>query len=236
MIKNHYWSPIKEVLEYNEKLCKDNNCEKVLEIGPGYTQFRLSNYFIDNDPDVIQRIENKDAIIINKDLDIEKIDHPDNFFDFGYARHIFEDVQNPDFIFKEFTRICSSGYIETPSPLVESLKNVCSRDCAHLYKGYIHHRYIMWTEDDTLHMIPKLPIIEYINFEDHEKLVEIADSEPLNWNNYYWWDKKSDKLPKFILHKQFYIPDDYANLLLHAINSSLNNNKNNVLPLLRLRA
>lgn len=229
MLTNRYWSPIKNIVTHNIDECLRNKYTKILELGPGYVHFPLSNYFVDNDDTVISEIQTKntDAQFIKCDLNTTKLDYDDNFFDFGYARHIFEDVQNPDFIFAEFSRVCNSGYIETPSPLVESIRGVDAHPNSNLYKGYIHHRYIMWTEGDELHAIPKLPIIEYLNLPDpmNEMVYNIANTEPLNWNNYYWWDKKEGKQPKFVLHKNFSIPNDYSQLIIRAINGSLNNNK-----------
>jgi len=60
----------------------------------------------------------------NIKIDIDKTEIPETF-DFGYARHIFEDIQNPDFVFSQFVKSCPSGYIETP-PMIECMKDIKS--------------------------------------------------------------------------------------------------------------
>ena len=59
--------------------------------------------------------------------------------------------------FNEITRVCKTGYIETPSPLIEFSTNVDSGDSP--YKGYIHHRYFVWSDikTNTLYFLPKYP-------------------------------------------------------------------------------
>jgi hypothetical protein len=158
-----FWKPNKEIIEILVAYCKNNNYTKILEIGPGVTPFPLSSHSIDIDSTV------KNSVSV--DIDFEVIPFEDKYFDFCYARHIFEDIQNPQHAFAETTRICKNGYIETPSPLIECLRLVdaISRNCNVNYCGYIHHRYIVWTDihTNTLYFLPKYPIIEYILFDPY---------------------------------------------------------------------
>lgn len=221
-ILNKFWSPVQEVVKYNARLCDDKGYTEILELGPGFTLFPKANYFVDFDPSKVDP-EIREGVW-NVDLDVS--DFPqldgDKKFDFCYARHIFEDVQNPDFIFSGMVQNCRAGYVETPSPLVECLKGV---DAVDVGRGYHHHRYIMWTEGNELHMIPKLPIIEYITFEPEfeKKLYTLANSSSVYWNNYYWWDFDSGSPPRFVMHKHFNILGEYGTLLTRAINSSIEN-------------
>ena len=134
------------------------------------------------------KLKNRNTI---SNIDFDKIPFDDNYFDFCYARHIFEDIQNPQHAFSESIRTCKNGYIETPSPLIECLKKVdySSRNKNINYCGYIHHRYIVWSdlETNTLYFLPKFPIIEFAIFKEdfYNKMVEIANSKDIFWNNYF---------------------------------------------------
>lgn len=220
-----YWAPISEILQLNIKICKDNNCEKIIELGPGSNPFSLSNYFIEHNTNFINKLDSSKTIY-NLNLNNSKLDVDENYFDFCYARHIFEDVQNPDFIFNNITKQCKLGYIETPSPLIECLRNVDATNQS--YRGYIHHRYIVWTnnENNELHFLPKMPIIEYIliNKDFENFMYEYANKNPLYWNNYYWWDKDNNKLPKIIMHE--FDCKTYSELLMTGILKSIQNTTN----------
>lgn len=225
MIKHKFWSPVKEIVDYNISLCKDK--QHILELGPGYRKFPAANYFIDNDETHLD--DELKHIYMNIDLDTTDIPPPisSDKYDFCYARHIFEDIQNPDFVFRNMLKVCHMGYIETPSPLVECLKDIDGATGIP-YRGYIHHRYIIWTENDNeLHIIPKLPIIEHITFTpDFEKFCyDTANSGPLFWNNYFWWDTTTQY--HCIVHKHFEIINEYGNLLKRAILSSIEHTRKN---------
>jgi hypothetical protein len=140
-----YWSPIYSI---RQELCNKYQGKTVLEIGPGVIPFEVATHFVDC-------TENKEYEKI--DIDKDQLPYSDCDFDFLYARHVVEDIQNPGFAFKEMIRVAKSGYIETPSPLVECTKNVDGKGLCYLYRGYIHHRYIVWTETDTntLCFLPK---------------------------------------------------------------------------------
>ena len=207
---NKYWVPNKFVIEQIEDYCKINNFEKILEIGPGEKPFSLANHYVDN-------VERENSFIL--DIDTDKFDLPDQHFDFTYCRHVFEDIQNPDFAFKELKRVSKQGYIETPSPLVECIRGV---DYTSNGRGYIHHRYIIWNEDNKIHFLPKFPIIELLEFDD-DALLKLAE-EPLNWNNYILWNQDTE----FIIYKNglnLDISNGYNDILNIAISSSLENTK-----------
>lgn len=208
---NKYWAPNSFVIKEIEDYCKINEFKNILEIGPGGIPFSLANYFVDN-------VERENSFVL--DIDTDKFDLPDQHFDFTYCRHVFEDIQNPDFAFKELKRVSKQGYIETPSPLIECIRGV---DLAGDHRGYIHHRYIIWNEGNTIHFLPKFPIIEKIEF-DEVKLKELAE-EPLNWNNYFLWNQESN----FIIYKHDYnldIINGYVDILNQAILKSLENTNN----------
>lgn len=167
------------------------------------------------------------------DIDFQQIPHNDKFFDFCYCRHTLEDIQNPGFAFQDMVRCSRRGYVETPSPLIEVLKRVDALTMnGHPilnYCGYIHHRYIVWTnrETNTLYFLPKYPIIEYAKFDNAftKRLTYIANKFPVYWNNYYMWNE-TDKNPNVFVYKNgvnFVINKDYCNILYEAIVSSFEN-------------
>jgi hypothetical protein len=104
-----------------------------------------------------------------------------------------EDIYNPYFAFNEIIRTSTKGYIETPSPLIETSMNVDANSLSNVYKGYIHHRYIIWSdiENNVLCVLPKMPIIEHIIFNTikQEQYLNIINNYPILWNNYYFWDE-----------------------------------------------
>ena len=206
-----YWAPIEFI---RTEICKEYSyAQSVLEIGPGYTPLDISTHFIDN------KIELKNTK--NIDIDIEKLDFPDQSFDFVYCRHVLEDIQNPNHIFNEMIRVAKNGYIETPSPLIECTIGVECDD----YRGYIHHRYIVWTESETntLCFLPKYPMIEKIHFNN--ELLYLLEVD-LYWNNYYYWDINNK--PNIRMYKNgcnMDIRKDYIDLLNQAIFASIKNTK-----------
>ena len=211
-VSNNFWFPIKEIEDAIVCYYNKNNMKSCLDIGADLYSFPISTEQIN--------CKKCDKPTIVMDIDTDIIPRPDNTYDFGYSRHTFEDIQNPDFAFKEFTRVCTEGYIETPSPLVECMKGT---DCiTGNHRGYIHHRYIVWTDisDNSIHFLPKFPIIEHLTFTEkfHNTMLVLANEYGTYWNNYYMWNK--DRPPKCIIYKHginFFIQKDYANLLVNAI-------------------
>lgn len=197
-----YYTPIPKTLEYIEE--KYGNCEKVLEIGPGHIPLKFATHFIDHIYDYPNTVK--------IDLDTTPIPFSDKFFDFVYCRHVLEDIQNPDFAFQELTRVAKSGYIETPSPIAELTRDVCGEG-----RGYIHHRYIVWNDGETLNFVAKYPIVEFIKEYDGKESLQ----NPLLWNTYYEWDE--DTTPKCKVWKHdihFDVGKNYSDVLNQAIKQS----------------
>jgi hypothetical protein len=219
-VKNLYWWPIKEVSNIVEKFCTDNDFTNVLEIGPGLEPFPLAKTFIGYN----EKVEN----YLSLDIDKDKIPLEDKHFDFIYSRHTMEDIQNPDFALSEIIRTTNSGYIETPSPLIEITKGVDSKPFTNNYGGYIHHRYIIWSsiEKCEIYLLPKYsPIIDGIIQNDEKvntHLLNIINNYPVYWNNYFIW---KDQIPKVIMYKNGVNMnmEDYIGLINRAVNESLIN-------------
>tara|TARA_B110000211_G_scaffold123498_2_gene142441 strand:+ start:1174 stop:1878 length:705 start_codon:yes stop_codon:yes gene_type:complete len=195
---NKYWFTNKEITKV---LCeKFKNSQNILEIGPGTEPFPLANYFIDNQDWGV------DKTVIDIDIDKDAIPFPDNFFDFIYCRHVLEDIQNPDFLLKEIIRTSKAFYIETPSPLVEITRNI---DAAgfytmynnNIYRGYIHHKSLLTVDSNHIHIIPKFPCIEYIDFTEEleQQIIEILKNK-IYWNTYYLCED-TNKVKDIIVYK-----------------------------------
>ncbi len=148
-IKNFYWSPIINVINVVEDYCKKHNYKDILEIGPGIIPFSLATKVIGCN----ERIKN----YIDLDIDINKLPFDDKSLDFTYSRHTLEDIQNPDFAMNEIIRVSKSGFIETPSPLIEITKGVDIFPETNSYAGYCHHRYIVWSDIEKceIHFLAK---------------------------------------------------------------------------------
>jgi hypothetical protein len=228
-VTNKFWYPIVEVRDFLTKYCIDNNYTNVLEIGPGQTPFPLSKKFIGYNEKI------KDYI--NLDIDEDKLPFQNKELDFIYSRHTLEDIQNPNFAFKEIVRCCNSGYIETPSPLIEITKGVDGTNSRHLYGGYLHHRYIIWSDIEKceIYFLPKYSnIID--NMTDHlEETYNIINNYPMYWNNYFIW---KDKEPRITMYKNgvnfILTEENYVNLLKTAVNVSFKNTNYFISNLLKL--
>lgn len=210
-----YWKPVPSIVKKIADQIAENS--RVLEIGPGNIPFSKATHFVDCNTTL------PNSIVL--DLDTEQLPYDTLEFDFVYSRHVLEDIQNPDYAFNELIRIARSGYIETPSPLVECTKNVDGTVYANLYCGYIHHRYLVWTESDTntLCFLPKYPIIDKL---DMKPLTEYSKylNKDCYWNNYYQWSDDASTPPKIKMYKHgvnFNINLDYSNIIEHAIKESI---------------
>ncbi len=210
-LQQHFWSPIPSVIKYCEKIAGEFGLN-ILEIGPGHIPFALANTFVD-----WQAWDNlKNKRVITLDINSEHLPFKDKEFDFVYCRHTIEDLSNPMLIIGEMARVARAGYIETPSPIAECARGTDGGNAP--WRGYHHHRYIVWTEGNQLHLVPKYPLIEHIDFDEHN-LIAILSSSAFFWNTVYFW---TDKM-QVHLHKHdidFKITTDYSALLLQALKSS----------------
>ncbi len=135
-----------------------------------------------------------------------------------FARHIIEDMFNPFPLIKEMERVGKAGYIETPSPIAEIGRGVDGGSPP--FRGYHHHRFVVWTFGSELRLISKYPFIEYCRFD--EPAVDAALAQDRYWNTYYLWTDKIN-----VAHRQsplhYNIPKDYALILNEAMERSKEN-------------
>lgn len=225
-ITQYHWTPIKEVHDSLVNYCKEKEYKNILEIGPGYVPFELATISIGCNEKI------KDYIDL--DIDTNKLPFEDKSIDFVYSRHTLEDIQNPDFALNEIIRISKSGYIETPSPLIETTKGVDSSSKKDNYAGYIHHRYIVWSDIEKceIYFLPKYNSIldNFMSLNVNSKYYE----NKYYWNNYFIWNET--KKPKIIMYKNGVnigglndsyggssLLSDYINLINEALNTSIKN-------------
>lgn len=225
---NRFWKPNLGVTNIIEKICLTNGYKKNLEVGPGIVPFSLATEFIGCNETITNYI----------DIDIDKEIFPfeNQSFDFVYCRHVLEDIQNPDFALREIFRITKfSGYIETPSPIIEITKGVDGGSFASSYCGYIHHRYIVWSNilKNEIYFLPKYSCIldNILTIKDSSKnyLYHLINHYPVYWNNYFFFD--IDKNPNVIMYKNGVnfntkngdFIQEYIALVGRAINESIEN-------------
>jgi hypothetical protein len=203
-IENKYYTPFSDIVQLLVDRYKHS--DNVLEIGPGNVPFPLATISIGFNESVKKFIE--------IDIDNSPFPFEENEFDFSYCRHVLEDIQNPEFAIEQIFKCSRQGYIETPSPLIEISRGAESPD----FCGYIHHRYIVWNDLDTVYFLPKYPIIE--SARTNPRLIEIANNYPIYWNNYILWDKPM----RTVIYRNgvnMNVRKDYANLLNRAVSESI---------------
>lgn len=221
-IRIFYWYPNEELIKRLKRhLFRKNITDKIVDAGCGNTPFPVSTHILD-----INEKYDTCRTAIKFDLNFEKFG--DIVFNFVYCRHTLEDLQNPQNAFKEFVKVSPKGYIETPSPLIEFSRGVdTDLDWVNSssYRGYKHHRYIVWSDVDTntLYFLPKYPIIEYCQVDDdtNKLLNYIANNYPLYWNNYYYWDVDNKETEPKICVLDNISFQDYNKYLTEAINKSI---------------
>lgn len=163
-----HWKLIPEVLESVTALCESLNPKLVLDIGGGDrgVRFGPAHHTVGWEGD------------IKLDLSCDRLPFEDGSVNFVYCRHTIEDLAQPKHLLSEIKRIALNGYIETPSPMAELTRGV---DAYGTHLGYLHHRWVCWTEQERLMVLAKYPIIERLPVPDSwERL-----SEPHNWNTYH---------------------------------------------------
>jgi hypothetical protein len=174
-MKTKFWAPRPEVLAYVAGLIKDG--AKVLEIGPGAIPFSKATHFVDRFPG----IDLPNYFVA--DVAHDPLPFTPKEFDFVYCRHVVEDLSDPYNLLKEMSRVGKAGYVETPSPLCELTADVDGMVDSY-WRGYIHHRSVVWAQEGVLHYVQKNPIIEHVDFDGSA----ILESEPFAWNTYLLWE------------------------------------------------
>lgn len=219
-IQNRYHFTIKEIQDYLIEFCNLNNYKNILEIGPGNYHFPVANKFVGCN----EKIEK----YINIDIDEEPLPFLNKEIDFIYSRHVIEDIQNPNFALQEIIRCSKSGYIETPSPLIEITKGVDLYFGSEKCGGYLHHRYIIWADIEKceIFFLPKYSSIidNFLQIQNFHSYYNLVNNQPLHWNNYFFWKDKTPKIKMYKNGVNFHLTiDNYIKLLNEAIDVSIKN-------------
>lgn len=202
----HYWGSILKVEEWLTNRISPG--ERVLEVGPGINFFPRANVFVDLD-----KRADLPGELIYCDICTERLPFGDKEFDLVYCRHTLEDLWNPFFAMDEMSRVAKRGFIEVPSALSEYVRGVDGNYPP--FRGYHHHRWLVWIEDDALNFAPKLPLIEYSEDKNEEQLKEYLKS-PVYWNTHFPW---IGRLP--YRHHIKFKSSEYFSLIERAINHSI---------------
>jgi hypothetical protein len=211
-VRQHHWGPWQPMQDVVARRIEGK--ARVLEIGPGHQPFPLATEFVDWEAS--PQLAGKPAHVL--DVNQDRLPFDDKTFDFVYCRHTLEDLYNPMWVCREMSRVAKAGYIEGPSPVAECARHVDATSPE--WRGYIHHRYLMWVEGDVLHFLPKVALIEYVEFTDERPMQELLNAGPLHWNTYYFWEGDL----KYTLHqhdRDFKYQHHYGDLLVRAMNQSV---------------
>ncbi len=175
----HYYKPIPQIVERIAASIPEG--ATVLEVGPGGLPFPRATAFVDfvDVPAYAKRP------VFKVDLTRERLPFEANSFDFVYCRHVLEDSWNPFAICAEMSRVGKRGYIETPSPFAELCRGVDGD--APPYRGYHHHRYVIWSDGSQLRLVTKYPLVEYLAAPD-DRLDGHLKAGPKYWNTYFEWN------------------------------------------------
>jgi hypothetical protein len=211
-ILQHHWAPYAPMVDAVAALV---NNASVLEIGPGPAPFAAASVFVDWQQ--WPGLQGKPTHVL--DINQDPLPFPDQSFDFVYCRHTLEDIYNPLWVCREMARVGRAGYIETPSPIAECCRGVDGG--APVWRGYHHHRWVIWVEDGALTFVAKYPMIEYLNLGEAEaQLVGLLNTDPMFWNTYFFWDGSLSY--RVLQHGQgFHIGPHYQQVLLKAAQSSV---------------
>lgn len=201
-----YWAPVPQVLSYVSSQIEQG--ASVLEVGPGHAPFDRATASVDFQGETGAEPRYR------CDLSSEPLPFPDKSFDFIYCRHVLEDMHNPFLLIQEMSRVGKAGYIETPSPIAELCRGIDGGSPP--YRGYHHHRFILWVQDGELRLVSKYPLIELLRSDKLDEATgAMLRGGARYWNTQFLW---SGAIPYRHLQNSldFLLPNDYGPLLSEA--------------------
>ncbi|MET0336662.1 MAG: hypothetical protein ABW063_02765 [Caulobacter sp.] len=80
-------------------------------------------------------------------------------FSYCVCSHTLEDLSNPEIALEMLPKIAEAGYISTPSRFLELAR---PEDA---YRGFIHHLWVLDDDKNELVITPKLPVLDYLQFQ-----------------------------------------------------------------------
>ncbi|MDD5371423.1 MAG: hypothetical protein PHQ40_20280 [Anaerolineaceae bacterium] len=127
--------------------------------------------------DVADLILDRCDLNFNSENDWQRLCTPDDLFNYAICSHTLEDLAYPQATLKYLPRIAHAGVIIVPSAYREMSR------FEGLYKGYIHHRWIIVPNDfGELLFLPKIPATEYMETTLPESLeLRIYWEKSIDW-------------------------------------------------------
>lgn len=129
-----------------------NKNYKVLDVG-GFNSW--SSPVVDC---VIDLLGGDEIFDINEEVCWENFERIHPKYDYAICTHTLEDIYNPFIALKYLPRVAKEGIITMPSINTELSRGIEGYG----WLGYCHHRYLFWEEEQKIHILPKLPILESI--------------------------------------------------------------------------
>ena len=93
------------------------------------------------------------------------------------------------------------------------------------WRGYHHHRYLVWNDNGVLTFLPKYPIIEYYEFgETESEVASLLNEGPLHWNTYFFWSE-SIRMSSLCHERDFILYQDYGTTIVRAIQQTFSHHE-----------
>ena len=208
----HFWQQPSFVTEF--VLSRIRRDALVLEIGSGHNNFPRADVSVDIVPSPNVPVEK----MIIHDCCKKPLPFPDKTFDFVYCRHTLEDTYNPFLICSEMSRVGRAGYIETPSPIVEMCRGVDAGLA--IWRGYNHHRFIIWSFEGVLHFLTKFPLVEFLDPAWDKELAKLLRGSPQYWNTHHLWTNQINMRHLTDFPSRIELPQDYPQAIRSALQES----------------
>lgn len=153
----------------------------VVDIGSGEKPFWRADVFVDKlSLGNVQRASKFDTIHdlgVFVDSDVSKMPFKTGAFDFSFASHLLEHVEDPASVIKEITRISKAGYIEMPNGIIEAIEPFGS----HLWFVFRDRKKLIFVRKSK-----KIHDVLSANGKNYGSLLGKVD-EP--FNRFYWKKK-----------------------------------------------
>lgn len=132
---------------------------RILDIGAGHNPFKDATHVLDMDiKEGRERGGNRIVIPSTARLikgEAEALPFRPEAFDFVYASHVLEHVDDPSRACRELMRVGRAGYIETPSPFLEQGLGLAQHEASQ----HSFHKWLVFSpEACTLAFEPKTPV------------------------------------------------------------------------------
>jgi predicted O-methyltransferase YrrM len=190
-----YWH--KDININNKLIEKTKGLKSIIDIGCGPYPFKNANITLDLNHPATHKI----------DITIQEL--PDEKYDFIYSRHLIEDLKDPSLILSQIKKKGISGYIETPSVFAECCRGIDYTD-DYTKIGYHHHHSILWVENNTLMILPKIE--EFLQDFD-QNLIRKQLEDPIAWNIYLFFENSNFN---YVILEKPSSKEEYISIIIYA--------------------